>query len=226
VTRIIAGAAGGIRLDVPDSGTRPTSERVREAMFGSLESADAIEDARVLDLYAGSGALALEALSRGSASAELVERGPAAASAATRNAERVARACGGASARVHRAAVATWLSRATGPFDLVFIDPPYDLTDADLRVALRALRPTLAPEALVVVERGKRSTAPDWTAADLAQVRSRTYGDTTVYWAEPVDAAATADAAGRVEALEQADAPEPVDGIGRAGQPRAESQSR
>jgi 16S rRNA (guanine966-N2)-methyltransferase len=202
VTRIIAGAAGGIRLDVPASGTRPTSERVREAMFGSLESAGAIEEARVLDLYAGSGALGLEALSRGAAAADLVEKAPAAASVATRNAERVARASD-ATARVHRAAVATYLGRAAGPFDLVFIDPPYDLTDADLLAALVLLTPALSPDALVVVERGKRSSEPDWSSAGLAPVRARTYGDTTVHWASPIDDA------------------EPG-----ADQPRAESQSR
>lgn len=185
MTRIIAGAAGGIRLDVPTSGTRPTSERVREAMFGSLEAAGAIDGAHVLDLYAGSGALGLEALSRGAASADLVERGPAAAAVVAKNAERVSRACDGAPARAHRAAVATYLARAAGPFDLVFIDPPYDLADGDLAEALALLRPTLSAGALVVVERGKRSAEPDWAAADLEAVRSRTYGDTTVLWAEP-----------------------------------------
>lgn len=207
MTRIIAGAAGGIRLDVPGSGTRPTSERVREAMFGSLESAGAIDDARVLDLYAGSGALGLEALSRGASTADLVEKGPGAASVATRNADRVARACGNATARVHRAAVHTYLGRATGPFDLVFVDPPYESTDADLRAALELLRPTLAAHALVVVERGKRSVEPDWSAARLEQVRARTYGDTTIFWAQPL-------------------ADEPVEDEPLGDQPRAESQSR
>ncbi|MFT4307055.1 MAG: RsmD family RNA methyltransferase, partial [Microbacterium sp.] len=83
MTRIIAGIAGGTRLDVPARGTRPTSERVRESMFGALETAGALHGARVLDLYAGSGALGLEALSRGARSVDLVERaGPAAAVAA------------------------------------------------------------------------------------------------------------------------------------------------
>lgn len=188
MTRIIAGAAGGIRLDVPASGTRPTSERVREAMFGALEAADAIDGARALDLYAGSGALALEALSRGAAAADLVEKAGAAASVATRNAERVARATG-AAARVHRSAVAAYLARRPGPFDLVFIDPPYDLSDADLARDLDLLRPTLTATALVVIERSRRSAEPDWAGADLAHVRTRTYGDTTVWWAEPADAA-------------------------------------
>jgi len=184
VTRIIAGAAGGIRLDVPGSGTRPTSERVREAMFGALDAADAVDGARVLDLYAGSGALALEALSRGAASAELVEKGAEAASVATRNADRVSRAAGGP-ARVHRSAVAAYLTRRPGPFDLVFIDPPYDLSDADLARDLALLRPALSPDSLVVLERSRRTAEPVWADADLVQVRARTYGDTTVWWAEP-----------------------------------------
>src|SRR6188768_3545553 len=80
VTRIVAGRAGSIALDVPDSGTRPTSDRVRESLFGALEAADALQGAAVLDLYAGSGALGLEAVSRGAASADLVEKAPHAAS--------------------------------------------------------------------------------------------------------------------------------------------------
>ncbi|MEV7694724.1 16S rRNA (guanine(966)-N(2))-methyltransferase RsmD [Microbacterium sp. NPDC089189] len=185
MTRIIAGAAGGIRLDVPATGTRPTSERVRESLLGALEAADALSGARVLDLYAGSGALGLEALSRGASSADLVERGPAAAAAATRNAARVAKAVGGGAARAHRSAVAPFLQRGSGTFDLVFLDPPYDLADAELAEALALVRPLLDDDALVVVERGKRAAEPDWAAADLDEVRTRTYGDTVVWWAQP-----------------------------------------
>ena len=92
MTRIIAGSAGGTRLDVPGQGTRPTSDRVRESLFGALESMDAIDDARVLDLYAGSGALGLEALSRGARSAVLVERGRPAAAVIRRNVSAVRKA--------------------------------------------------------------------------------------------------------------------------------------
>jgi len=184
VTRIIAGTAGGIRLDVPGSGTRPTSERVREALFGALDSADAIDGARVLDLYAGSGALGLEALSRGAAQADLVDKAGGAASVAARNAERVSRATG-TPARTHRSAVATYLSVRRGPFDLVFLDPPYDIADADLAEDLRLLRPSLSPDALVIVERGRRAAEPEWADADLEVYRSRTYGDTTLWWAQP-----------------------------------------
>ena len=105
VTRIIAGRAGSIALEVPDAGTRPTSDRVRESLFGALESADALQGAAVLDLYAGSGALGLEAVSRGAASADLVEKSPRAAAIVERNAAKVAKSVGrDAAIRVHRIA--------------------------------------------------------------------------------------------------------------------------
>ncbi|TDN92658.1 16S rRNA (guanine(966)-N(2))-methyltransferase RsmD [Microbacterium sp. BK668] len=186
MTRIIAGRAGGTSLDVPDRGTRPTSDRVRESLFGALESADALRGTRVIDLYAGSGALGLEAASRGAASVDLVERGAPAAAVVQRNAARVQKALGREAAiRVHRASVATYLARAAGPYDLAFLDPPYDLSDADLSSALAALRPLLSDEALVVVERARRSPAPDWHAAGLEGVRDRAYGDTTMWWGQP-----------------------------------------
>lgn len=171
---------------MPGAGTRPTSDRVRESLFGALESADAIEDARVLDLYAGSGALGLEALSRGAASCDLVERGRQAAALIRRNAATVAKAGGAADARVHEVAVHTYLLRASGTFDLVFSDPPYDLDDAAMTADLVALAPLLSPQALVVVERARRSTPPDFAAAGLELIREKAYGDTALWWAEPV----------------------------------------
>lgn len=188
MTRIIAGRAGGARLEVPNAGTRPTSDRVRESMFGSLESADAIDDARVLDLYAGSGALGLEALSRGARSADLVEQNRAAAAVVRRNAAVVARAGGLPAARVHESAVRPYLLRATGPFDLVFTDPPYDLSDSAMDDDLRALSPLLSAQALVVIERAKRSAVPDLATAGLELVREKNYGDTTLWWASPAAA--------------------------------------
>jgi 16S rRNA (guanine966-N2)-methyltransferase len=114
VTRIIAGEARGHRLEVPGSGTRPTSDRVRESLFAALESADAIADARVLDLYAGSGALGLEALSRGATSVDLVERSRPAAAIVRRNSAIVAKALSVTSTRVHESAVLAFLKRDTG----------------------------------------------------------------------------------------------------------------
>ena len=170
---------------MPGSGTRPTSDRVRESLFGALESADAMAGARVLDLYAGSGALGLESLSRGAASVDLVEHGRTAAGFIRRNAGVVAKAGGLSSARVHQSSVRAFLQRATGPFDLVFTDPPYDLGDEVMTGDLVALAPLLAPEALVVIERARRSTPPELAAAGLALLREKTYGDTTLWWATP-----------------------------------------
>ncbi|BDZ38465.1 methyltransferase [Microbacterium suwonense] len=188
VTRIIAGAARGIRIDVPDAGTRPTSDRVRESVFGALESMDALDDARVLDLYAGSGALGLEAWSRGARSVEFVERSRGAAAIIGRNADAVARSLGttsGGGSRVHQSAVRAFLGRAVGSYDLVFTDPPYELDDVAMTADLVALAPLLSPDAIVVIERGKRSSPPDLDAAGLALLREKSYGDTVVWWAEP-----------------------------------------
>ena len=185
MTRIIAGAALGARRGVPGSGTPPPSDRVRESLFGALESADAMSGARVLDLYAGSGALGLESSSRGAASVDLVEHGRAAAGIIRRNAGIVAKAGGLSPARVHQSSVRAFLQRATGPFDLVFTVPPYDLGDEAMNGDLLALAPLLAPEALVVIERARRSTPPDLSAAGLELLREKTYGDTTLWWAMP-----------------------------------------
>jgi len=185
VTRIIAGRAGSLTLEVPDAGTRPTSDRVRESLFGALESADAIRGAAVLDLYAGSGALGLESLSRGAASVDLVEKSPRAATLVQRNASKVARSIGpGAVSRVHRSAVLAFLRVPRGPFDLVFADPPYDLTDAELTEALALLVPSLSPQATVIVERASRSGAPALPGG-LEHVRDKKYGDTTLSWIRP-----------------------------------------
>lgn len=187
MTRIIAGRAGSITLEVPDAGTRPTSDRVRESLFGALESADAIRGVAVLDLYAGSGALGLEALSRGAASVDLVEKSPRAATLVQRNAAKVERAVGkDGVTHVHRASVLAYLRTPRGPFDLVFIDPPYDVTEEELAEALSLLAPSLSESATVVVERGKRSPTPELPAG-LEHVRVKKYGDTTLWWVQPAE---------------------------------------
>ncbi|GAA1913937.1 16S rRNA (guanine(966)-N(2))-methyltransferase RsmD [Microbacterium aoyamense] len=184
MTRIISGRAGSLALEVPDAGTRPTSDRVRESLFGALESADAVRGAAVLDLYAGSGALGLEALSRGAVSVDLVEKAPRAASVAQRNAARVVKSLGGGVAQVHRAGVDAYLRGARGPFDLVLIDPPYDLGETELTTALALLVPVLAADATVVIERSSRSAEPTMPEG-LETARSKKYGDTTLWWAQP-----------------------------------------
>lgn len=189
MTRIIAGRAGSLRLEVPKAGTRPTSDRVREAIFSALESWDLLSGSRVLDLYAGSGALGLEAASRGAASAVLVEKHPQAAQVAARNARTVASAFRGSAPpeiAVARQSVQGFLESAdpASRFDVVFIDPPYDLGEAELAACLDALVPLLSEEAAVMVERSSRSPEPGWPAG-LAQLRQKRYGETALWWAEP-----------------------------------------
>lgn len=187
MTRIISGRAGSITLEVPDAGTRPTSDRVRESLFGSLESADALQGAAVLDLYSGSGALGLEAVSRGAASADLVEKSARAATIVQRNAAKVAKSVGrDAAIRVHRSAVSAFLGAPRGPYDVVFLDPPYDLDEHELTHALQLLIPSLAPGATIIIERAGRSPQPT-LAAGLEHARHRTYGDTVLWWVRPAE---------------------------------------
>ncbi|GAA1526562.1 16S rRNA (guanine966-N2)-methyltransferase [Agromyces terreus] len=184
MTRIIAGAAGSLALAVPRSGTRPTSDRVREAIFSALEARDAVDGGVVLDLYAGSGALGLEAASRGAAEVVLVERAKPAADVCRRNAEAVTRALGRGAARIRVVprSVASYLESAPSGVDLAFVDPPYDLDEGALARDLALLAPLLHADALVVVERSARSPEPTWPAG-LAVERRRDYGETTLWWA-------------------------------------------
>ncbi|HLU63392.1 MAG TPA: 16S rRNA (guanine(966)-N(2))-methyltransferase RsmD [Protaetiibacter sp.] len=189
MTRIIAGFAGSLALAVPKSGTRPTSDRVREAIFSSLEARDRLAGTRVLDLYAGSGALGLEAASRGAAEVTLVERARDAAAVARRNAERVGRAAPAAAApriRTVVQSVQTFLAGAAGGWDLVFLDPPYELSGGELVDDLALLAPRVTPDALVVVERSVRDPEPPWPAGFELQRRT-SYGETALYWLSPAE---------------------------------------
>jgi 16S rRNA (guanine966-N2)-methyltransferase len=173
----VAGLAGGRRLAVPGRGTRPTADRVREALFSAVESAVDLDGARVLDLYAGSGALGLEALSRGAAAALFVESNPTAAAVLADNVRAV-----GLGGTVRRAKVATVLAETPdAPYDLVLADPPYaDPIDATLRALVAGS--WVAPGGLVIVERDARGGPPDWPEP-LAAMRVRRYGDTELHWA-------------------------------------------
>lgn len=184
MTRIIGGTAGGRRLATPPGeGTRPTSDRVREALFSALESwFGTWEGVRVLDLYAGSGALGLEACSRGAAHALLVEKDRRTATVIGDN----VRALGLDRARVVTGAVRTVLAgRPEQSFDLVLSDPPYPLEDGEVAADLAALveHGWLADDALVVVERSRRSPEPAWPVGFTGQ-RRRKYGETTLWSAE------------------------------------------
>jgi len=187
VTRIVSGFAGSLTLAVPASGTRPTSERVREAIFSALEARDAIDGCRVLDLYAGSGALGLEAASRGAAHVTLVENSKVGVRTCRANAALIERkAPSGSGLRIEVAAtsVQSYLAGASASWDLVLIDPPYDLGADELDENLAALAPRLSPDAVVVVERATRSAAPTLPEG-LELERRKTYGDTTLYWIGP-----------------------------------------
>lgn len=186
MTRIIAGTAGGSRLQSPvGRETRPTSDRVREALFSRLEHDGLLDATRVLDLYAGSGALGLEALSRGARSAVLVEQGQAAARAIRRNLGSTGLGQGEVLAdRVERV-----LARAVvGPaFDLVLADPPYPMPEAALTEVLGLLVAGhwLATHAAVVVERSTRTPEPTWPRG-LESYDERRYGETRIWFAERV----------------------------------------
>jgi len=184
VTRIIAGFAGSIPLQVPRVGTRPTSDRVREAIFSALEARDAIDGARVLDLYAGSGALGLEAASRGAAHVTLVEKSHGATQVCRTNAATVKRSAPKGSPlaiEVSGSPVQAFLSGSAGPWDLVFIDPPYELGAAELVHNLEQLASRLSEDAVVVVERSARDPEPAWPEG-LELERRKDYGDTTLWW--------------------------------------------
>jgi len=172
--RISAGRAKDVKLKVP-AGARPVSERVRRAIFSSL--AAEIDDARVLDLYCGSGAYGLEALSRGAASAVFVDSDERAVEACVSNAKAAGLA---AVAKVRRAPIDRYLERAgrDGPFDLVFVDPPYSAREHGGRL-LEALSPLVAEAGMVVLETRWTENAAV-PAADLVVEDDRRYGDTRI----------------------------------------------
>ena len=182
MTRIVAGTLGGRRLVVPrGETTRPTSERVREALFSALEARGAVAGARVVDLYAGSGALGLEALSRGAASVILVDSSRQAVGAARRN----VRDLGLARVSVVLSSVGRFLSSPPKlPAGLVFADPPYPTGEDDVAAMLAALAARwLEPGAIVVVERSSRAPEPRWPAT-LTRTDVRRYGETTLWQAQ------------------------------------------
>ncbi len=184
MTRIVAGSAGGRRLQVPRAGTRPTSERVREALFGRLEHYGLVAQARVVDLCAGSGALGLEAASRGAADVTLVESSRAAAQVCQAN----TRALGMGGVRTVVAKAERFLAGAAGaPVDLVLLDPPYDMPEGSVSAVLellaRAQDPWLSPGSVVVVERSARAPEPSWPAG-LRRFSEKRYGETVLWFAE------------------------------------------
>jgi 16S rRNA (guanine(966)-N(2))-methyltransferase RsmD len=171
----VAGAAGGRRIAVPSRGTRPTTDRVRESLFNVLAARLDFDGLAVLDLYAGSGALGLEALSRGASRAVFVESDARAAAVITANIATLQLS----GAMVRRGTVAAVVAAgATAPVDLIFADPPYDVADGAVEAVLAGLTEHgwVAEGTLAVVERG-RGGALSWPAGwDL--LRERKYGGT------------------------------------------------
>jgi 16S rRNA (guanine966-N2)-methyltransferase len=167
--RVVAGEFKGRRLHTPrGSRTRPTADRVREALFSMLGD---VSGARVLDLYAGSGALGIEALSRGAKSALFVERDRQALAALRRNLDAV-----GANADVRRQDARSFLARPEGKFDLVFCDPPYDDAPRAAAVLTDALPGIAGENARIVTESDKRNPL----LLSLPLLAERAYGDTRI----------------------------------------------
>lgn len=173
--RVIGGALGGRRLEGPPrSGVRPTSDRVREALFEIL--GDIVEGARVLDLYAGTGALGIEALSRGAAWCDFVESDPKAQAVIRENLTRTALLD---VSRLYPMPVARALSRLKGPYDLVVADPPYEYDRAQSELTQLVQAGLLAEDGVLAVEHSQRKPWPE-TLGGRSQIASRRYGDTRV----------------------------------------------
>ena len=175
--RVIAGTARGIRLEAPGPGTRPLADRVKQTLFAILERD--LPDARVLDLFAGSGAAGIEALSRGAASATFIEHDAGAAKVIAANLARAGLA--GPNAEVVRDDALRWLRRMVDnaePFDVAIVDPPYDRTDL-LADALEAVAPLVVPGGRVVAKHFWRA-APPTTIGLLASERDRRFGETAL----------------------------------------------
>ena len=183
MTRIIAGAIGSLQLKPAAKATRPTSDRVKESLFAKLDAMGVIEGAKVLDLFAGTGALGLESASRGAASVDLVERDRVAFGLLEQNVKNslssFEKQSIGTKIRAHNVDAQRYLKSATAEFDLVFIDPPYEFPNTELEQILVAIAEALSVEGLVIVERSSRSEPLEIEVLKLHS--SKTYGDTAVW---------------------------------------------
>lgn len=176
MARIVTGEARGRKLKVPPEGTRPTTDRAKEGLFSSLQVRFGFEGRRVLDLFAGSGALGLEALSRGASEAVFVDAQREACRVIAHNIA----ATKLSGARVEEMKASAYLAGAPRRhFDMVLADPPYELADEAINEIIDALRPVLADEAVVVFERHRDTAEPEWPAdfhPTGQKLKKRTYG--------------------------------------------------
>jgi 16S rRNA (guanine966-N2)-methyltransferase len=184
--RVISGRFKGFSFDTPKTGTRPTTDRVKEALFSHLDNGGYLEGSRVLDLFAGTGALAFEALSRGAESALMVDSAPAAVALLKKAASRIAQVDAEDSSlqiSVRRGKAQTIAERLTSAddFSLVFLDPPYEYSEKDFDALLKTLSESgaLSEDALIVAERSARSAEPA-TPAGWSVEQARHYGETAV----------------------------------------------
>ena len=188
--RIIAGRAKGRKLISPEgTSARPTSDRAREALFSSLESEfGELNGIRFLDLFAGSGAVSAEALSRGVKFCAVVESNRIAMEIARKNVEMVRSTSPDSEVVFIEGDVATFAKRPSNPFDVIFLDPPYAYEDSVLTEIVDELHQSgfIAPSTLVIVERASRSTGFPWPSS-MREVKERRYGNAAIYYGEAVN---------------------------------------
>ncbi len=186
MTRIIAGAIGSLQLKPAAKATRPTSDRVKESLFAKLDAMGAIEGAKVLDLFAGTGALGLESASRGADSVTLIERDRKAFELLTQNVNSAKSALErqGLDSDISPKNVSAqrFLSDAQAEFDLVFLDPPYEIEQAALKQVFEALSGCLKQDALLVFERSSRVEFD--LPSSFRLIVEKSFGDTVVMFIE------------------------------------------
>ena len=184
--RIIAGLAKGRNLLSPIGATRPTSDRAREAIFSTLESEfGEFTDIYFLDLYCGSGAVAAEALSRGVASVHAVDNDDKAVKVARENLALFEKISGSGTSQVFLSSAQRFLdSKSNVKYDIVFIDPPYELDDASVEKILSSLRSHIKTSTIIAVERDAKTQPFDWPT-EYQPTKERTYGHAVIYYGTP-----------------------------------------
>jgi 16S rRNA (guanine966-N2)-methyltransferase len=186
--RVIAGMAKGRNLISPIGATRPTSDRAREALFSSLESEfGSLNNLSLLDLYCGSGAVGVEALSRGAAIVTAIDNDEKATNIARQNFELLEKLTGVGTYSVITISAGKFLDKASDiPYDIVFLDPPYELPNNEIEKNISALLSNnyLKPSSVVAIERDSKSRPLAWPTG-LTEVKIRKYGAATIYYAEP-----------------------------------------